>query len=157
MSDEKQEFASGEASGQPAEQGAQAKDESFSEKAVKVTGQIGVAAGKVAGKVARGISKLSVKVAEKSGELYEQGKLEIRIHGLDRKISEAKREIGDGLYNLWANGRVEDRIVLDLLGKKLEELADIYEERAQANELLENIRRAPPKGEEKDEHSGTGK
>ncbi len=94
---------------------------------------------KVGTKVGRTLSDWGSKIAEKSVELYEQGKLEIKINSLDRDISTRKRDLGEKLYNLWSQGRVEDRIVNDLLGEILNDLSDVIEEREVHREILTNL------------------
>ena len=114
------------------------------EKFAKVAGQVGKAAGKVAGQVAKTVADWSVKAYEKGGELYEQGKLELKIKSIEGDIGRGEREIGKSLYNLWANGRIEDRLVHDFLGEKLEEMAKWHEEKATTEELLRNMRMQIP-------------
>lgn len=90
-------------------------------------------------KVGKTLSDWGSKIADKSVELYEQGKLEIKINSLDRDISTRKRDLGEKLYNLWSQGRVEDRIVNDLLGEILSDLSDVIEEREVHREILTNL------------------
>ncbi len=97
----------------------------------------------VSKKVGKTLSEWGTKVAQKSGELIEQGKLEFKISTIERKIAKANREVGEKLYNLWSQGRVEDRIVLDFLANDLEEIADSKSELSTLKELLENLKYEP--------------
>jgi len=93
----------------------------------------------VSRKVGKVLSDFGSAVAKKSSDLYEQGKLEVNMALTDRKIVKLEGEVGKKLFNLWSMGRIEDQIIQDLLSDDLNELADIYEERAVLKELLENI------------------
>lgn len=108
----------------------------------------------VSKKVGKTLSDWGTKVAQKSGELIEQGKLEFKISSIERKISKAHRDAGEKLYNLWSQGRVEDRIILDLVGSDLEEISQFRSELLTLKELLENLKYEPSeKPEVKDENN----
>lgn len=97
----------------------------------------------VSKKVGKTLSEWGTKVAQKSGELIEQGKLEFKISTIERKIAKSNRDVGDKLYNLWSQGRVEDRIVLDFLTSDLEEISSFKAELSTLKELLENLKYEP--------------
>ena len=120
------------------------------DKAAKVAKDVGKATAKVAGKVGRKLKEWGGKAYEKSGELVEQGKLEVKLHQIDGRIAALEKHLGKSLYNLWANGRIEDRILLDLMTEKLKELAAENEERDTTKELIENIKYRPEEGGKKD-------
>lgn len=105
----------------------------------------------VSKKVGKTLSEWGNKVAQKSGELIEQGKLEYKINTVERKIAKSHREAGEKLYNLWSQGRVEDRIVLDLIGEDLEGISGLASELATLRELLDNVKYQPKEGGEESE------
>jgi hypothetical protein len=94
-------------------------------------------------KIGRAFSDFGRKFAKESGDVYEQGKQEVRIISLDRKLHDLEADLGRKLYNLWSMGRIRDPLITELLTKELEEIDKYDEEREVAKELLDNIRYKP--------------
>lgn len=94
-------------------------------------------------KIGRAFSDLGKRFAKESSDVYEQGKQEVRIIALDKKLHDLEADLGRKVYNLWSMGRIRDPLITELLTKELEEIDKYDEEREVAKELLDNIRYKP--------------
>ncbi len=94
-------------------------------------------------KIGRAFSDFGKKFARESSDMLEQGKLEVRIITLDKKLRELEADLGRKLFNLWSMGRIRDEFITEMLSNELNEIDKYDEERAIAKELLDNIRYKP--------------
>jgi hypothetical protein len=94
-------------------------------------------------KFGRALKDLGSKVARRSGDLVEEGKLEVEIMTLDKKARELEADLGRKVYNLWSMSRIQDKLILDLLKDEFEVLDEVDEKRHIAKELLTNLRYKP--------------
>ena len=94
-------------------------------------------------KFGRALKGFGSKVARKSGDLYEEGRLEVEILTHDKKAHELEADLGRKIFNLWSMNRIQDKLILELLKDEFAALDEVDEKRHIAKELLTNLRYKP--------------